>query len=494
MPPVAIPDLPDAHVRVIDGDRVRRQRNELQPVELAGRPEHGIAHRVQLQVGLDFIFIEVVAGLADLLGVVPVVPGLDGDVGAFRVGDRLHVGDFLADPRHGGRPDRLHQLQRPLGRLGHRVLQAPVGVSLEAEQLRALGAQREDLGDDGIVVVGVALVAAIDEAVEDPAPQVAACRVGQEGLDARARIQHDPLARHVAFRRRRRGAGEEAIRQTGEVRLAFQHHEIVFLVGQHVLAEVGEQRGQALVDRGDLFLFLGSEPRTRQHQVGVAQPDNALLLRRQPGLVGRVVEGLDAPEQRFVLDDPVPVCCQARRHPAFQRLELLRAQAGAVDAVNRADAVQAAARALERRDGVVEGRDFRTGRDRVDFRQFACHGGLQGRLQQTDAGQVKRRDAAVRAGPGREERVRRLGSQLHGLVRLGGRCAGGERNRGRHEREGRSMSHREGSGSIRRGRMNTGPVAGAIFRRRLSGRRAGSTCRFLRTSGSAVARRRPVRA
>src|SRR5215210_6339426 len=67
---------------------------------------------------------------------------------ADKEGERLHVGDLLADARNGRLPDRLHQLHRALGRLRHRVLDAPVRVRRVAEQLRALGAQLQNLGDD----------------------------------------------------------------------------------------------------------------------------------------------------------------------------------------------------------------------------------------------------------------------------------------------------------------------------------------------------------
>ena len=62
-----------------------------------------------------------------------------------------------------GRPDPHHQVHRLGRRLGHRVLHPPVGVGRIAEQLGAVGAQLHDLGDQRIVVVGIAIVAALDE-------------------------------------------------------------------------------------------------------------------------------------------------------------------------------------------------------------------------------------------------------------------------------------------------------------------------------------------
>ena len=125
--------------------------------ELARHPEHPFAQLFELQVGLDLVLVEVVFRLAHLLRVIAVVPGLDLDAGA---GDGLHVRDLFTDARHRRLPHRLHELHGALGRPGHRVLEAPVGVGLVAEPLGPLRAQLQDLGDERVVVVRVTVVAA----------------------------------------------------------------------------------------------------------------------------------------------------------------------------------------------------------------------------------------------------------------------------------------------------------------------------------------------
>ena len=89
-------------------------------------------------------------------------------------GERLHVGDFFAHAADGGLPDGFHQLHGALGSLRHGVLEPPVRVRRVAEQLGALGAELEDLGDDRVVVVLVAVVAAVDEHAPRLLAQIAA--------------------------------------------------------------------------------------------------------------------------------------------------------------------------------------------------------------------------------------------------------------------------------------------------------------------------------
>ncbi len=178
-------------------------RRELEAEELAGHPEHALAQLLELQVGLHLVLVEVVLRLAHLLGVVAVVPGRDLDPGALLVGDRLHVGDLFVDARHRRRPDRLHQLHGPLGASAmafSRRQWAWVGV---AEQPGALGAQLQDLGDDRVVVVGVAVVAAAVVGAPDLLPQVAPVGVGQERLHAGAGVEDRPLAVSAPGTRRR---------------------------------------------------------------------------------------------------------------------------------------------------------------------------------------------------------------------------------------------------------------------------------------------------
>ena len=240
---VAVGDPPGADVRVEDRD-LAGISVKLEAVELPGHVEHAVDHVVELEVGLDLVLREVVAVLADLLHVVAIVPRLDRDVLAEPAGDRLLVGDLLAHARDRGRPDPHHQRLRALGRARHRVLHAPVGVAGEAEQPGAVGADAHDLGDDRVGVVGIAIVAAVDERAPDPLAQRAIVGEGQHRIDRRAGVDDGELAgRKVALARRRGGGGPDVGGDAGEVGLGGD--DAGRLVGEQLLAELGEQAAPA---------------------------------------------------------------------------------------------------------------------------------------------------------------------------------------------------------------------------------------------------------
>ncbi len=177
---------------------------EVVAVELARRPEHALKDVVQLEIGLHLFLAEVVLRLADLLLVITIVPRLDRDLVAELVGERLLVGDFFLHARDGGRPDPHHQVHRLVRRLGHRVLHPPMGVSLETEQPGAVGAELHDLGDRRVGVVGVAIVAAVDERTPDLLAERAVVGEGQDRIDRRARVDDGIFAgAELALLRRR---------------------------------------------------------------------------------------------------------------------------------------------------------------------------------------------------------------------------------------------------------------------------------------------------
>src|SRR3546814_10025612 len=86
---------------------------ETEVVELARRPEHCVDQLVELEIGFHLAFIEVIFRLADLLGIIAIVPRLDGDfltLAGLRVGvgDRLHVGALLMQERKRTRMNSSH--------------------------------------------------------------------------------------------------------------------------------------------------------------------------------------------------------------------------------------------------------------------------------------------------------------------------------------------------------------------------------------------------
>ncbi len=222
----------------------------------------------------------------------------------------------------------------------------------------------------------------------------------------------------------------------GEVFGLVDGQELVGLVGQHVLAEVGVELGQPLVDLRHPGLGRRVEAGAGAHEIGVFEPGEALLLGGPLGLVGRVVERFDALEKLLVLGDLVAEGGHLGRHLAFDRLQLGIAHGAAVDPEEGLHPAVALAGALELAEGVLEGRRRRVAGDLLDLGQSLLHRQLERRLEVRHLDLVERREAAIGAGP--------LGEQ--GIVlRLGGR------RRGAFRALGGSLARRGGAGALRQG-------------------------------------------
>jgi hypothetical protein len=391
-------------------------------VELAGGPHHRVAHRLELEVRLDRVVVEVVLRLADLLGVEPVVPrrdpaprhrsegsgrlagGLGGRAGRrFGVGDLLHVGDLLARARDRRLPHLHRERERCLRRARHVVVDRPVRVARVAEQARALGAQREDLGDHRAVVVLAGVLAAADPHPPRLLAQIASRRVDQERLDRRSRVGDQParalarlgdLAQRVAQR----------LGEAGEVGLARELERMVLLVGELVLAEPRVERREPRVDRGEPRLALGVERGALAREAAIDDLDEPEVLADEPAGVARVVHRLDPREQRRVLADLVVERREHRRQILLELQHVVVGHRRGVDAEHAGRALERPARGLERDDRVVERRRRGVGRDRSDLGAHQIHRGDQPRLELVDADLIEAREPAVRAGPGSEDR------------------------------------------------------------------------------------------
>ena len=204
-----------------------------------------------------------------------------------------------------------------------------------------------------------------------------------------ATSSRSPLRRRVAQR----------LRQAREFRFRLEDEELLGLVGQEVLAEARVESGELLVDLGEARFRLGVELSARTDEVRVVEPREALLFGRPLRLVGRVVDRLDAAEQRLVLRDLIVDGGEARGHLALDRAELRPVHRRAPDAVTLATRVsvrparsKAATVFSKVGGGVVVS-------DPLDLREVLGHRGFERGLEVRDLDAVERRHAAVRAFP-----------------------------------------------------------------------------------------------
>ncbi|MNE29045.1 hypothetical protein D3C80_1225130 [compost metagenome] len=309
------------------------------------------------------------------------------------VGQGLHVADLLVDAGDGGAPDLLQQGHGALRRLGHGVVQAHVSVGRVAQQARSLVAQLQDVGDQGLVVVGVAVVAAHDEV-----------GVGQHRIDRGAGVDDGPSPLQPALLGGHGQGVDEGVGQAAQGRAVVDDDPGLF-VRQQVAAEGGEFLRQFLADLADPDAARWRQFGAAADEVGAVQPDDALLLGRQVRRLARRLDRLDAGVEGGVLVDGVGMGGEQGLQFGLDGAELGRGQAGRQDAVEGPRPLQRAARGLIGGHGVVEGRGGPVGGDAVDVGQLVLHGLDQGGLQVLDLDLVPRRNAAVRAGPGSIGRV-----------------------------------------------------------------------------------------
>src|SRR5262249_45575630 len=140
---------------------------EREPEQLISRVERSLDDVVQLEIGLHLALVDIALALAQLLGVVAPIPGRELEIAALLRNERLHGIAVDERARARGLPYPLQQIAHRLRRLRHRVVELVVREALVAEQPRALGAQRQNLGDDRLVVGLAIAVAARDPGAEE---------------------------------------------------------------------------------------------------------------------------------------------------------------------------------------------------------------------------------------------------------------------------------------------------------------------------------------
>ena len=372
--------------------------------------ERRLDHLVQLEVRLDLGLVEIELGLAAAFGVIAPVVRRQREVAALVGNDLLHgvaLGERLGA---GAGPDVFKQFPRGTWRLRHLVGEPVVGEGVVAQQMRALGAQGYHLSNNGAVVGLAAVLAALDPRVEDLLAQIAARGELQERLNRGTRQREGVLARVAALFRRSSRAGAGEVGQAVEIGFV-QDQRVGPLVGQHVLAELGPERREPLVDGGELVLCGLLQCRARAHEAAVVAIEHACLFGCQPEPIAAGVKVGDAGVERAVEIERVVVAGEQRRDVALDFLDLIAGIGAGQHEEHGLHLVERTAGALQLLNGVLKGGCFRIGGDCLDLGAVLRERRIEGRTE------VLRRERAEGRQP---EGTGPLGEQ--GI--LGGRSVG----------------------------------------------------------------------
>ncbi len=376
---------------------------ELQVVQLLGRPEHAVDQVRKLEIGFDLVFGEVIFRLADLLLIITIIPRLD-PRDAVLGRERLHVGDFLIDPLHRRRPDAHHQVHRPRRGLGHRVLHAKVGVGLVAEQVRPVGAQLDDLGDQRVGVVGIAIIAAIDERLPHLLAKPAIAGEAQHRIDRRTGVAHRERPGREILDLGDFGCGVAHVLRN-PCHLGRAGLDKGPFIGEQAAVELGKGRGELLIDRADLTLLRRIELGAAADEAVIGAGQQAQLLGVEAEAVALVVERLDPGEQLGIERDAVERRRQFGRPFLVERLIGRGRHIVGHHAEHRPDLVEPRSAAFHRLDRVGEGRRGRIVRGRGRFTLELGDGESIGLVKLLGLDLVPRRNALVRPLPVGEQDV-----------------------------------------------------------------------------------------
>ena len=368
--------LEDVHVRVIDRQVV--DLLEAQSEQFPRGPEHAVPQPVELQIGLHLIVREIIFRLAKFFGEVSVIPGFDRLIRTFGRSDLLHLGNLFPGPGHGRGPDLAQKVHGRLGSLGHLPVRDPVGEGLVTQQPGLFDPQLQHLGDDRIVVVIAAVVAAARPHLEGFLPQVPARREGDERIHRGAGVGDHPPAVHPPLAGRRGRRLDQVGGQPGEILGALKHQKAVLLVGEDVLAEGGVEARQPLVDLGQAMLLGVGKPGPLPLETLVDDEGQTLLLRRQTGGFAGLVDRPDPLEQGAVVEYLVPEGRQLRRRLALHLLHRRVIEGRGEDRHQRRCVAVVAPGPFIGFQGIGEGRRRRIGGDPLDLGAVARHGGLEG--------------------------------------------------------------------------------------------------------------------
>ena len=264
--------------------------------------------------------------------------------------------------------------------LGHLVDHDVGGIAGETQQLRLLGAQLGDGGDDVAQVVGSGRVAARFRGGHDAQAQVAILQGGEDRLLGGVGQHDHPFAVELARLGGVGGDRDLGVAEAVQVGLVVDDDRVGVGGGDELGLILRLQAGDLAVDLGQRGLVGGRELRAGVHEAVIVAIQQEFLVAGQAQGAARFIEHLHAGEELGVEVDGVAERLQARRLLLVELVErVVGVRAGQV-AEQGGDARQQLPGVLEGGDGVVEGRRGGVDRDLVGVGLLLRHAGLDGRL------------------------------------------------------------------------------------------------------------------
>ncbi len=193
----------------------------------------------------------------------------------------------------------------------------------------------------------------------------------------------------------RAGAGE--IGQTIEIAFV-QKQRVGFFIRQHILTEGGAETGEPFIDGGELVLRRLLQRAARAHEAGVIAVEHARLLQAKAEAVTPDIEIGDAGVERTVEIERVVVAGEQRRDLALDFLDGVAGVGAGQHVKDTGHAVEHAAAALQRLDGVGEGGRGRVGGDPLDLGAVLRQSSVESRAELLGLERAEGRQAE-RAGP-----------------------------------------------------------------------------------------------
>ena len=173
----------------------------------------------------------------------------------------------------------------------------------------------------------------------------------------------------------------------------------MLLVAELVLAELGEERREALVDFAQVRFLRLVECGAAAGEAVVVHVGQTLLFGVEARFGSRVVDSLQARKEGVVLNDLVIEGGEDRRHVRLDLLHRLVVHRRRVDTEEALHAAEGTARVFKWHDRVVEGCRRIFGGDGADFGAQQVHALRQGGLEVGDFDFVEARDAPVGPRP-----------------------------------------------------------------------------------------------